>query len=123
MATNDPLGGSATCPYSGRQFTNVGLEQLRRALFMFATERAWMERHTPRNLLLALVKEVGELSGIFQWRGELPQGLASSLPQAEQQQLAHALSDVLLYLLRLADVCGVDLGSAALQQLAHNAAK
>jgi hypothetical protein len=47
------------CPCSGRQFTNVGLEQLRRALGIFAVERAWTEHHTPRNLLLALVKEVG----------------------------------------------------------------
>jgi dCTP diphosphatase len=67
--------------------------------------------------------QVGELSGIFQWRGELPPGLAGSLPAAEQQHLAQALSNVLLYLLRLADVCGVDLGRAALQKLADNAAK
>jgi dCTP diphosphatase len=67
--------------------------------------------------------QVGELSGIFQWRGELPPGLVSSLPPDEQQHLARALSDVLLYLLRLADVCGVDLGRAALQKLADNAAK
>jgi hypothetical protein len=51
-------GASTACPYAGRQFTNVGLEQLRRALCSFATERAWTEHHTPRNLLLSLVKEV-----------------------------------------------------------------
>jgi dCTP diphosphatase len=49
--------------------------------------------------------------------------LAASLPHDEQQRLSQALSEVLLYLLRLADVCGVDLGRAALQKLADNAAK
>lgn len=68
-------------------------------------------------------QQVGQLAGIFQWRGELPPGLASSLPAVEQQQLAQELSDVLLYLLRLADVCGVDLGRAALAKLADNAAR
>jgi hypothetical protein len=59
MDADNGFGRSAACPYSGRQFTNVGLEQLRRALSMFAVERAWTEQHTPRNLLLALIKEVG----------------------------------------------------------------
>jgi hypothetical protein len=68
-------------------------------------------------------RQIGELSGIFQWRAELQSDLAGSVPQDDQQRLAQALADVLLYLLRLADVCGVDLGRAALQKLADNAAK
>lgn len=52
-------------------FTDIGLEQLRRELQAFAAQREWEQYHTPRNLLLALVGEVGELSEIFQWRGEV----------------------------------------------------
>ena len=37
--------------------------------------------------------------------------------------MGEELSDVLLYLIRLADVCGVDLGKAALDKLAQNARK
>lgn len=33
----------------------------------FADERNWEQYHTPRNLALALVGEVGELCEIFQW--------------------------------------------------------
>src|SRR4051812_42615810 len=36
----------------------------------FAKERNWLQFHTPRNLLLALVGEVGELSEIFQWKSD-----------------------------------------------------
>eukprot|EP00887_Chlorella_sp_A99_P003547 scaffold7.g3547.t1 len=36
---------------------------------------------------------------------------------------ARLLADVLLYLVRLADACGIDLGAAALDKLAKNAAK
>ena len=45
------------------------------------------------------------------------------LLQAELAHVGQELSDVLLYLLRLADVCGVDLGRAALAKLADNAAR
>jgi len=50
-------------------------EVLRRAQAAFAVERDWEQFHTPRNLLLAMVGEVGELSEIFQWRGECAPGL------------------------------------------------
>jgi hypothetical protein len=42
---------------------------------------------------------------------------------AERQHVGEELSDVLLYLLRLADACGVDLGAAAQAKLVRNAAK
>ena len=39
--------------------------------------------------------------------------LLGRLPPAERQAVAEELSDVLLYLVRLADACGIDLGEAA----------
>lgn len=40
-------------------FTQVCLEQLRRDLHAFATNRHKDQHHTPRNILLALIAEVG----------------------------------------------------------------
>ncbi|THG02882.1 hypothetical protein TEA_014930 [Camellia sinensis var. sinensis] len=68
------------------------------------------------------VGEVGELSGIFQWKGEVPRGLPD-WEEEERQHLGEELSDVLLYLVRLSDICGVDLGQAALRKLQLNAIK
>jgi hypothetical protein len=45
-------------PQSSTQFTNVGLEDLRQQLEVFAADRHWQQFHTPRNLLMALVGEV-----------------------------------------------------------------
>ncbi|KAJ9672729.1 hypothetical protein PVL29_026083 [Vitis rotundifolia] len=57
-------------------------------------------------------KEIGELSEIFQWRGE------------EKQHLGKEFSDVLfLYLVRLSDICGIDLGKAVLHKVDPNAIK
>lgn len=45
------------------------LERLRSVQTQFVVERNWQQFQTPRNLLLALVGEVGELAEIFQWKG------------------------------------------------------
>eukprot|EP00929_Paragymnodinium_shiwhaense_P053801 TRINITY_DN26969_c0_g1_i1.p1 TRINITY_DN26969_c0_g1~~TRINITY_DN26969_c0_g1_i1.p1 ORF type:complete len:255 (+),score=41.84 TRINITY_DN26969_c0_g1_i1:71-766(+) len=107
--------------YSG--FTpTVTLEQLRQELTEFAKERDWDQFHSPRNLALALVGEVGELCEIFQWKGEVPEGL----PGWNEKQRTHVgqeCADILLYLLRLSHKCHLDLPKCALDKLALNAAK
>ncbi|XP_055812033.1 uncharacterized protein LOC129881946 [Solanum dulcamara] len=100
----------------------VSLEELKKKMAEFAKEREWDQFHTPRNLLLAMVGEVGELSEIFQWKGEVPRGLPD-WEEKEKQHLGEELSDVLLYLVRLSDICGIDLGNAALRKLELNAIK
>jgi dCTP diphosphatase len=45
------------------------LGEVRDIMRQFITERDWHKFHTPRNLLLALVGEVGELVEIYQWAG------------------------------------------------------
>ncbi|KAJ8530797.1 hypothetical protein K7X08_023678 [Anisodus acutangulus] len=106
----------------GEGSKGVNLEELKNKMADFAEERDWDQFHTPRNLLLALVGEVGELSEIFQWKGEVPRGLPD-WEEKEKQHLGEELSDVLLYLVRLSDICGIDLGKAALRKLELNAIK
>ncbi|CAJ1949678.1 unnamed protein product [Sphenostylis stenocarpa] len=100
----------------------VSLDQLKQIMNEFAKERNWEQFHSPRNLLLAMVGEVGELSEIFQWKGEVPKGLPD-WKEEEKVHLGEELSDVLLYLVRLSDMCGVDLGKAALRKVQLNAKK
>ncbi|KAM0882611.1 hypothetical protein ACQ4PT_032212 [Festuca glaucescens] len=114
----------------------VTLEELRKKMADFARERDWEQYHSPRNLLLALISlwnfvndmlhlvgEVGELSEIFQWKGEVPKGLPAGWEERETEHLGEELADVLLYLVRLSDMCGVDLGKAALRKIELNARK
>ena len=88
----------------------------------FASDRAWHAYHTPRNLVLALTGEVGELAEIFQWKGEVPPGL-TGWSAADREHVGEEMSDVLMYLIRLADVCGVDLGAAVEAKMKRNAEK
>ncbi|XP_059434320.1 uncharacterized protein LOC132167381 [Corylus avellana] len=101
---------------------SVTLDLLKKKMTDFAKERDWQQFHSPRNLLLALVGEVGELSEIFQWKGEVPKGLPD-WKEEEKVHLGEELSDVLLYLVQLSDICGIDLGKAALRKVQLNAIK
>jgi dCTP diphosphatase len=69
----------------------------------------------------SLPAQVGVLAEIFQWKGDVAPSLAD-WSAAERQHVGHELSGVLLYLIRMADVCGVDLGRAALDKLAKQEA-
>ena len=64
----------------------------------------------------------GELSEIFQWKGEVPKGLPD-WDDDEKEHLGEELADMLLYLVRLSDMCGVDLGDAATRKIVKNAVK
>jgi dCTP diphosphatase len=88
----------------------------------FSEERDWTQFHDPKSLALALVGEVGELAELLQW---LPvTGIEDRVREAAlNQRLGEELADVLLYLLRLADVLDVDLTAAADRKLQANAAK
>lgn len=88
----------------------------------FAAERNWQGFHDPKSVLLALVGEVGELAELFQW---LPAETAAELAKSEplRTRAGEELSDVLLYLVLLADVLGVDLSAAARAKLAAAAQK
>ncbi|XP_065863230.1 uncharacterized protein [Euphorbia lathyris] len=61
--------------YGRKAMTDVSLQELRDRLAEFAQVRGWEQYHSPRDLLLALVGGVGELSEIFQWKGEVEKGL------------------------------------------------
>ncbi|XP_066345467.1 uncharacterized protein [Miscanthus floridulus] len=101
---------------------DVSLKELSKKLNDFAKARDWEQHHSPRNLLLAMIAEVGELSELFMWKGEVRKGLAD-WDEAEKEHLGEELSDVLLYLIRLSDMCGVDLGDAATRKIVKNAVK
>lgn len=94
------------------------LAELRDALRGFAAEREWEVFHTPKNLAMALAGEAGEVIEHFQW---LTAEQSAALPAATREEVALELADVLLYLVRLADVLDVDLAAAARRKMALNA--
>lgn len=88
----------------------------------FAAERQWERFHTPRNLMLALTGEVGELAELFQWKTDAEAAAMAADPHTFMR-LQEELADVMMYLVRLADVCEVDLNQALNDKILKNAQK
>ncbi len=95
------------------------IEDLTRQMSTFTEARDWGRFHDPKSLALALVGEVGELAELLQWLPADGQ-TAAVRQQPLNERLGEEMADVLLYLLRLADVVGVDLAQATRSKLAVN---
>lgn len=95
------------------------LSELQHRLHEFATERDWEQYHTPKNLAMALAAEVGELLDIFQWL--TPQESSAITSDSNSMDAVRdELADVMIYLVRLADVVSVDLIDAARAKIDAN---
>ncbi|OEU06521.1 hypothetical protein FRACYDRAFT_254541 [Fragilariopsis cylindrus CCMP1102] len=116
-------------------FTAEHLELLCGDITTFAIEREWVQYHQPRNLIMAMLGEVGELSELLQYNGEdeynndtshennnegnnnenneLPLLLMDRLQLNDENskkkldKLSQELADVTIYALRLVTVCNV----------------
>jgi NTP pyrophosphatase (non-canonical NTP hydrolase) len=96
------------------------LTAVRDRLRSFADERDWDQFHAPKNLAMALIVEAAEVVEHFQWQDVAREPVLS--PE-KRVAIGAELADVLFYLVRLADRLDIDLGTAAADKLAANAAK
>lgn len=94
--------------------TTVG--QLKEWVLEFSRERDWEQFHRPKDLGVALTCEVGELLEHFRYRtdAEIADHLADP---AAHREVAHELADCLWLVLRLADVCRIDLATSLREKL------
>jgi len=100
--------------------TTVG--ELREVIADFVAERSWERFHAPKNLAMSIAIEAAELMELFQWQS--PED-APKLSGAEESDIeaADELADVLIYCFALANREDIDISTAILAKLAHNAQK
>jgi dCTP diphosphatase len=96
------------------------LETLTARLAEFADERDWDQFHNPKNLVMALAAETGELLEHFQW---LHADEAEMLSPAQRDAVSLEMADILMFLVRLADKLEVDLLDASARKLDVNRQK
>lgn len=85
----------------------------------FADSRKWEQFHTPKNLSMAVAGEAGELVAEFQWL-TAEQSMRSALSAEKLSDIELEIADVVIYLIRLADVLDVDIASVVRKKLAIN---
>ncbi|MFQ5810535.1 MAG: nucleotide pyrophosphohydrolase [Armatimonadota bacterium] len=100
--------------------TTVG--DVKAALRDFARERDWEQFHNPKDLGVALSIEVGEILEHFRFQTgeEIGERLKD---EGFRESLAHELADAASFIIRLADVTGVDLTAAIEEKMRVSAQK
>jgi dCTP diphosphatase len=101
----------------GASESRLEVDELQRRLGEFAAARDWGQFHTPKNLATAAAVEAAELLEVFQW---LTPAESASLDGRQLEAARREIADVVIYLLRLADVLGIDLGRAIYEKIEEN---
>ena len=95
------------------------IQSLATEIKKFADSRNWEQFHTPKNLSMAVAGEAGELVAEFQWL-TADQSTRSNMSQEKLKDVELEIADVAIYLIRLADVLGVDISEVVRKKLAIN---
>ncbi len=88
----------------------------------FAVERDWEKFHNPKDLAIGVSLEVAEILELFRYKTdeEIRELLKN---ESFKKSLSHEMADVLNMLVRLADVCSVDLATSFFEKLEINKQK
>ena len=83
------------------------LSELVGSIVDFTEARQWSQFDVPRNLILALVGEVGELAELVQWEGDEDVKKSWNPPDQQRNKLAQEIADICIYVLKLANALGM----------------
>lgn len=95
------------------------IDTLKAEIRAFADARNWEQFHTPKNLSMAVAGEAGELVAEFQWL-TADESRRSALSAEKLSAIELEIADVAIYLIRLADVLGVDIAEVVRKKLVIN---
>lgn len=98
----------------------MNLDKINKIIKKFSDDRDWDKYHSPKNLIMALSGEVGELNEIFQWLTEEESYL---LPLDVQKHTQEEIADIAIYLLRICMQLDVDLEKAIIEKMKKNEEK
>ena len=93
------------------------IKEIQEKLAKFAEERDWNQFHSPKNLVMALTSEVGELNDLFQWLTE------EQSNNVDNDEIRQEIADIFIYLLRLSDKLDIDIEEAVREKIEINAKK
>ena len=98
------------------------LQELQQLVEHFCTDREWDQFHNPKDLAIGISTEAGELLEIFRFMSAEQQA-ALLAGDETREHIEDELADVFFFVLRFAQMNGVDLGRALERKMAKNARK
>jgi len=98
------------------------LEELTKRIKEFNKERDWDQYHNPKDILVALVSEVGELADCYRWLSA--EEMKEIHSDAEKKKkVEEEIADIMMYLIMLAYKTDIDILSAVEKKLEKNIRK
>ena len=85
----------------------------------FNIERNWDKDHNPKDLILALVGEVGELAECYQWMNNSQIDLLNK-DSYKKKKIEDEIADVIIYLMILAYKSDIDLLKVVEEKIEKN---
>ena len=96
------------------------MQDINNKINKFSIDRDWDQFHSPKNLVMALTGEVGELNEIFQWLTEKD---SLNLSEEVHSHAKEEVADIAIYLLRLCTKLNINIEDAILSKLEKNEKK
>ena len=100
----------------------MDLKKLNDAIDAFVSERNWEKYHTPKNLVMALSGEVGELNECFQWLDDDDIKQIKNSPN-KKIPIEYEIADVFIYLIRIAKKMDIDIEDSVYKKIELNKIK
>lgn len=98
------------------------IEELKEIVKAFCEARDWDQFHNAKDLAIALSIEAGELLEIFRWKNK--DEVESIFREKESLKMVKdEMADVLYFLLRIAQIYGIDLSESLKEKLSSNEEK
>lgn len=95
-------------------------KELSEQIRIFCEERDWDQFHSLKDLSIGLSTEANELLQLFRFKNEAQ---CVELLASNPDKVTHELADVYYYLLRIADLYGIDLNQALMEKMVLNEKK
>ena len=115
------LLNSAT-PHAQKNLQDGKLEDLQNRVREFCEQRDWDQFHGPKDLAIGLVTEGAELLDIFRFKSDEECLSILASPQS-RERVEEELADVFFFILRFAQLNGIDLGYALQSKIVKNSLK
>ena len=98
------------------------MKDLNKKVEKFISDRDWTQFHTPKNLVMAISGEVGELNEIFQWLKE-DETFLENISELNLEKAKEEIADIFIYLLSLTNSLKLDVNEIIENKLEKNSIK
>ena len=86
------------------------MNQFQKRISQFSIDRDWDQFHNPKDLLLGIVEEIGEIRNIVKWEQDI--GKIRAVLEKNKEELEDNIGDLYWFLALLANGSGVNIDEA-----------